>query len=161
MVIVMYKSIRFTVALALLGLLPACSPASSSGSKAPLRPAKQPQLAKKLWTALFVEEKQHPRVYLRATGASYRNAQGQLVLQGHFENTASFAIYQNPVLLVTWFSKSYKKLGIRQYPLRALVKSQGAAPFEISTDAPPNVVSVGLDIATAAAIAKSDPTGLL
>lgn len=143
----MNKSFLAACAFALLGLLPACSPASSQSG----RSAKQPQLAKKLMVELLVQEQKDPQRYLATTGASYRTPQGKLVLQGHLVSTATFANYKDPVILVTWFSKNYTRLGTKEYPVQALVKAQDAVAFKFETDAPSTVVSVGLGITTAAA----------
>jgi len=156
----MNSSLLAAYTIALMALLPACSPAGSQHSAPAVPPAKPPQLAKKLWMELLEQEFKDPQRYLAATGASYRGPQGQLVLQGHLVNTASFASYKEPVILVTWFSKSYKNLGTRKYPVHALIKAQDAVPFRLVTDAPANVVSVGLGTATAAA-GGTDPHGLL
>lgn len=157
----MTKITRFACAAALLGLLPACSKTSAGGPASVATHDDPPQSAKQVWTSVLVEEECTPDRYLAATGASYRSPAGQLVLQGHVVNNATFASYKNPVLLVTWFSKNYTKLGVKKYPVAALVQAQDAVPFRLTTDAPPNVVSVGLGIASAAVSAERSPAGLL
>lgn len=148
-------------ALAMLGLLQACSQANAPRGNSATQPAEHPQTAKEVWVALLAEEQCAPDRYLAATGASYRGPAGQLVLQGHLVNTATFATYKNPVVLVTWFSKNYTKLGTKSYPVRALVQAQDAVPFRLTTAAPANVVSVGLGIASAVAAEERNPAGLL
>ncbi len=147
-------------AFALLGLLPACKQASPHDK--PAGPATaRPQLDKELRKEFLMQEQRAPQRYLAATGASYRTPQGQLVLQGHVVSLASFASYQDPVLLVTWFSKNNTRLGVRYYPLRALVRVEGAVPFRLHTQAPASVVSVGLGIADAVAVPAGDPDRML
>ncbi|HET9503246.1 MAG TPA: hypothetical protein VFO93_06880 [Hymenobacter sp.] len=155
----MSKIFLSACAFALSGLLPACKQAPPH-DKAAAPTAARPQLDKELRAELLRQEQHAPQRYLAATGASYRTPQGRLVLQGHLVSLAAFASYQNPVLLVTWFSKSYTRLGVRRYPVRALVRAEAAVPFQLYTEAPASVVSVGLGIADAAAVPESDPARL-
>lgn len=157
----MSKTSSFACILALLGLLQGCKqPSPRSGSTA-VPAADQPQTAKGLWADMLIEEECMPPQYLEATGASYRTPQGQLVLQGHLVSTATFASYKNPVILVTWFAKDYTKLGVKRYPVQVLLRAQETAPFRLITQAPRDVVSVGLDIASAAVSQERSPNGLL
>ncbi len=154
---IMSKKKISACAFALLGLLPACKPTPPrSNSAAPA--TTRPQIDKELRNEFLLQEQRAPQRYLAATGASYRTPQGQLVLQGHLVSLASFASYHDPVLLVTWFSKNNTRLGIRHYPLRALVRVEGAVPFRLHTQAPASVASVGLGVADAVAIPGGDPS---
>ena len=145
----MPQLLRYTYLLALPSLLQACSqgkPASSSAAPATAHAT----TAREFQAQLLQEEQCSPSVYLMATGASFRNARHQLVLEGHLINNAALATYKDPVLLVAWYSAAHIKLGTRQYPLRALLRPQGSAHFELGTSAPSSVVMVGLGIETAA-----------
>ena len=145
----MPRFLRYAYLLALPSLLQACSqgrPANKNAAPS----AAHATTANEFRAQLLQDEQCSPSVYLMATGASFRNARHQLVLEGHLVNNAVLATYKDPVLLVAWYSAAHTKLGTKKYPLRALVGPQGSAHFEFGTSAPSSVVMVALGIETAA-----------
>jgi hypothetical protein len=67
-------------------------------------------------------------------------------------NSATLARFKDPVLSVTWFSKTGTELETMQYPIYELVQAQGSKHFKLKTQAPDYVATVSLGIASAVAV---------
>lgn len=144
--------LRLACALASLGLLNACSQAELHTSSYTVPVEEHPKTAEELRAELLAQEQSAPEQYLQVSGTHRRNFINQLVLEGDIANTATLAHYKDPVLLVTWFSKTGTELGTKQYPVYELVKAQGSAHYKLKTSAPDYVVAAGTSVATATAV---------
>lgn len=82
----------------------------------------------------------------------HRNFINQLVLEGDIASSATLATYKDPVLSVTWVSKTDTELETVEYPVYEVVRSQGSTHFKLKTKAPNYVASVRVGIAGATPI---------
>lgn len=150
----MTHSLRLTGAAALLALLQACASGSSysgdtSGAGTYTASAERPKTPEELRAELLTAEQAAPADYLAVEGTYHRNLINQLVLEGDVTSSASLASYKDPVLSVTWYSKTQTELGTQQYPVYELLRPQGTAHFKLKTSAPGEVASVGMSISEA------------
>lgn len=145
----MTKHLRLLASLSSLVLLQACSEANSySGSSYTAPVEERPKTA----AELRAQEQSTPAEYLKTEGTYRRNFINQLVLEGDIANTASLATFKDPVLAVTWYSKTGTELGTKEYPIYELVQAKGTTHYKLKTDAPNYVATVVLSIAGATAV---------
>ena len=139
---------------ALLAALAGCTQTNSysgdpgRGHAAPERP-KTPE---ELRAELLAQEQAAPTDYLHVVGSYRRNLVDQLVLEGDIANQATLASYKDPLLAVTWFSKTGTELDTKQYPIYELVRAQQSKHIKLKTNAPDYVASVSIGIAGATAV---------
>jgi hypothetical protein len=144
----MTKPLLLTCCLA-LGLLQSCSQANgSSYTAAPERP----KTAEELRAELLVQEQRAPEEYLKVEGTYRRNLLDHLVLEGDIANTATLAHFKDPILSVTWYSKTGTELDTKQYAVYELVRAGRSTHYKLKTLAPDYVASVALGIADATAV---------
>jgi hypothetical protein len=103
---------------------------------------KRRKMAKRLRTELLATEQRDPSTYLEVVGTYSRNFSRQLVLEGDIESKASIATFKDPVLSVTWYSKTQTEIGTQQYSVYELLRPQSSAHFKLETAAPGEVASV-------------------
>lgn len=133
-------------ALASLPLLQSCSQANSySGSSY----AERPKTAEELRAELLATEQAAPADYLAVSGTYRRNLLNQLVLEGDVASSATLASYKDPMLLVTWYSKTRTEIATQQYPVYEFLRPQRSTHFKLKTNAPDEVASVAMGIAGA------------
>ncbi|RZK24078.1 MAG: hypothetical protein EOO56_02785 [Hymenobacter sp.] len=142
----MTKTLRLMGCLALLGLLQACTHANGSGHTAL---TEQPRTTEELRAELLAQEQRAPALYLNATGTYRRSLPDQLVLEGDIVNTATLANFKDPMLAVTWYSKTGAELGTKQYPVYELVRAQRTTHFRLQTIAPGYVATVNMGVSDA------------
>lgn len=149
----MNKHLRLASTLASLALLPACSQADSHISNSYTAPIEErPKTAEELRAELLTQEQAAPASYLAASGTYHRNLISQLVLEGYIANAATLADYKDPMLSVTWYSKTGTEVGTKQYPVYEVVRAKAAVPFKLKTDAPDYVARVTMDVSDATAV---------
>lgn len=153
----MNKHLRSLFLLLLPALLQACSPGTaytdgSSGPGSLSASVERPKSAAELRAELLAQEQGSPEDYLRVEATYHRNFINQLVLEGDIANSASLATYKDPVLSVTWVSKTDTELETVQYPVYEVVRSQGSTHFKLKTKAPNYVASVHVRVAGATPI---------
>jgi hypothetical protein len=145
----MIKLLRNLSFLLLPGLLQACSyesPSTYSTTPADAETytvsVKRRKTAERLRVKLLATEQRDPSTYLDVVGSYYRNLSSQLVLEGDIESKATLATFKDPVLSVTWYSKTQTEIGTQQYPVNELLRPQSSAHFKLETAAPGEVASV-------------------
>ncbi|MBJ6141796.1 hypothetical protein [Hymenobacter sp. BT559] len=149
----MTKALLFTCCLAVLSLIQSCSQGEAYSSHASYTtPLEQPKTAEELRAELLAQEQSDPATYLGVAGTSRRNFINQLVLEGDIANAATLANFKDPVLSVTWYSKTQTELGIKEYPIYELVRAQGTTHFKLKTEEPSYVATVALGIAAATVV---------
>jgi hypothetical protein len=109
----------------------------------------RPQTAEELRAELLATEQRAPTSYLDVDGTYRRNLISQLVLEGDIVSKASLATFKDPVLSVTWYSKTQTEIGTQQYPVYELLRPQSSAHFKLKTSAPGEVASVAMGITNA------------
>lgn len=112
----------------------------------------RPKSAAELRAELLAQEQASPEEYLQVDATYHRNFINQLVLEGDIASTATLATYKDPVLAVTWVSKTDTELETVQYPVYEVVRSQGSTHFKLKTKAPGYVASVRIGISGATPI---------
>ncbi|WP_460584552.1 hypothetical protein [Hymenobacter arcticus] len=150
----MNKPLRHLCFLLFPALIQACSPGTaytsdSSGAGSPTASVERPQTAAELRAELLAQEQRAPEEYLQVEATYHRNFINQLVLEGDIASSATLATYKDPVLSVTWVSKTDTELETVQYPVYEVVRSQGSTHFKLKTSAPGYVASVRVGIAGA------------
>jgi hypothetical protein len=146
--------LRLSSALTLLVLLQACSHGStysgdSSGAGTYTASVERPKTAEELRAELMTAEQAAPADYLEVEGTYRRNLISQLVLEGDIASKATLATYKDPVLTVTWYSKTQTEIGTQQYPVYELLRPHGSTHFKLKTSAPGEVASVAMAISSA------------
>ena len=150
----MTKFLRSSCFLLLPVLLQACShgstyPSSTSGADTYTAAIERPKTAEELRAELLATEQGAPTTYLDVAGTYHRNFISQLVLEGDIVSKASLATFKDPVLSVTWYSKTQTEIGTQQYPVYELLRPQGSTHFKLKTSAPGEVASVAMSISGA------------
>ena len=150
----MSKQLLLSGALGLAVLLQSCSQANSHGSDSYTTEveAPRPKTAAELRAELLQREQAAPETYVQVEGKHWRNLIDELVLEGDITNQATLARYKDPVLSVTWYSKTGTELETQHYQIYELVRPQGSAHFKLKTNAPSYVATVALGIASATPI---------
>jgi hypothetical protein len=150
----MTKALPLLICSTLFTLTQACTQVQSHGSSnsSYTPPIEQPKTAAELRAELLAQEQSAPATYLAASGTSHRNFIGQLVLEGYIANGATLANFKDPVLSVTWYSKTQTELGTKEYPIYELVRAKDATHFKLKTDAPNYVATVALGITGATVV---------
>lgn len=148
----MAKHLRILLLLPVL--LQACSPGPSY-TEGPSSPSgltasvERPKSAAELRAELLAQEQGSPADYLVVKGTYRRNLISQLVLEGYIASGATLATYKDPVLSVTWYSKTQTEIGTQQYPVYELLRPHGSAHFKLKTSAPSEVASVAMSVSDA------------
>jgi hypothetical protein len=149
----MIKHLRLLASLSSLILLQACSEANSySGSNYTAPAEKRPKTAEELRAELLAKEQNAPSEYLKTQGTYHRNFINQLVLEGNIANAATLANFKDPVLSVTWYSKTGTEVGAKEYPIYELVRARGTTHYKLKTDAPSYVATVALGVSGATSV---------
>lgn len=109
----------------------------------------RPKTAAELRAELLDRERGTPSQYLTVDAKHWRNLIGQLVIEGDITNQATLANFKDPVLSVTWYSKTNTELETMEYPVYELVQAQHTKHFKLKTNAPGHVASVAMGVAGA------------
>jgi hypothetical protein len=148
------KLLTLAYVLGTLFTLKSCSRGTSytdgpSGAGSLTASVERPKTAAELRAELLAQEQHSPEDYLQVEATYHRNFINQLVLEGDIASTATLATYKDPVLSVTWVSKTDTELETVKYPVYELIRSQGSTHFKLKTSAPGYVASVRVGIAGA------------
>lgn len=148
------KLLLLACAASSLVTLQSCSHGSTysgdpSGSGTYTASVERPKTAAELRAELLATEQGAPADYLGVEGTYHRNFISQLVLEGDIASAATLATYKDPVLSVTWYSKTQTEIGTQQYPVYELLRPHGTTHFKLKTSAPGEVASVAMSIASA------------
>jgi hypothetical protein len=150
----MTKPLHYASFLLLPVLLQSCSHGSTysgtpSGAGTYTASIERPKTAAELRAELLATEQAAPADYLVVEGTYRRNFISQLVLEGDIASGATLATYKDPVLTVTWYSKTQTEIGTQQYPVYELLRPHSTAHFKLKTSAPGEVASVAMGISSA------------
>jgi hypothetical protein len=148
------KILTLAYVLGTLFTLQSCSPSTtytsdSAGPGSLTASIDRPQTAAELRAELLTQEQRAPEEYLGVGGTYHRNFISQLVLEGDIVSKASLATYKDPVLSVTWYSKTQTEIGTQQYPVYELLRPHGSTHFKLKTSAPGEVASVAMSVSGA------------
>jgi len=95
------------------------------------------------------KESVNPTRYLKVKANWRKNLIGETVLQGTLQNTAPIDNFKDPILLVTWLSKTNTVMGTSRYPLYEYLEAGRTIPFKLKAKAPSKVVGVKVSIESA------------
>lgn len=76
-------------------------------------------------------EMQNPGEYIQGKIGWRLNLIGETVLEGTFTNTAIIANFKDPVLLVTWISKTNTEMGTSRYSVYEYIGSGKTVPYKL------------------------------
>jgi hypothetical protein len=141
----MTKALPLVLLLALSAYTQPGPYTSNSYTEAPERP----KTAAELRAELLDRERGTPSQYLTVEAKHWRNLIGQLVIEGDVANQATLVNFKDPVLSVTWYSKTNTELETKTYPVYELVQAQHTRHCKRKTEAPGYVATVALGIADA------------
>jgi hypothetical protein len=112
-------------------------------------PAKTPAKVK---DEVRKKEMANPTNYLKVKMKWRKNLIGEIVLEGTLHNTAPVANFKDPVLLVTWLSKTNTSMGTYRYPLYKYLGAGNAIQYKLKVKAPSKIGDVKVSVESATAI---------
>jgi hypothetical protein len=90
-----------------------------------------------------------PASYLKATISWRKKLIGGTVLEGTLHNSASGINIKDPVLLVTWLSKTNTIIGTSRYPLDEYLEAGKTIPYKLKAKAPSKIAGVKVSVESA------------
>jgi len=121
---------------------------TSLGQTAISQAAKTPSLKK--------DERQveldNPAAYIKSEINWRKNLVGTIVLEGTLRSVATFATFKDPVLLVTWLSKSNENLGSNQYTVDKQLKAGETVSFKLKVSPPAKIGDARATVVSATAV---------
>jgi hypothetical protein len=98
------------------------------------------------------KEPSNPASYLKATMSWRKKLIGGTVLEGTLHNSAPQINFKNPVLVVTWLSKTNTVIGTNRYPLDEYVGAGKTIPYKLKVKAPPKIADIKVSVETATVV---------
>jgi len=95
------------------------------------------------------KETVNPTRYLKVKTSWRKNLIGETVLTGTLQNTSPTYKFKDPVLLVTWLSKTNTVMGTIRYPLFEYLEAGRTIPFKLKAKAPSKHTDVKVSIESA------------
>ena len=81
-----------------------------------------------------------------------KNLVGETVLEGTLTNTATVASFKDPVVLITWLSKTNTVLATSRYPLYEYIGAKKTISYKMKVKAPSKYSSVKATVESATAL---------
>lgn len=85
---------------------------------------------------LKLKEMQSPGQYIEGKISWRKNFIGETVLAGTFNNTATIANFKDPILLVTWISKTNTEMGTSRHPVYEYIGAGKTVSYKLKVFAP-------------------------
>jgi hypothetical protein len=98
------------------------------------------------------KEMEHPADYIKAKMSWHKNLIGEIVLEGTLHNTATLANFKDPVMLITWLSKTNTPVGTNRYPLYEYLGTGKTIRYKLKVKAPSKIGDVKVSVESATAI---------
>ena len=98
------------------------------------------------------KEPANPASYLKVTTSWRKKLIGGTVLEGTLHNSAAGVNFNDPVLLVTWLSKTNTVIGINRYPLYDYLEAGKTIPYKLKVKAPFKIADVKVSIESATVV---------
>ena len=117
--------------------------------------ASQPSLSQSIKTPSQVRkdagqiEMESPATYIKGQIDFRKNLFGSVVLEGTLSNTASVANFKDPLILVTWLSKSNENIGTAQYSVDKYLPAGKTISYKLKVSAPSKVAGVRMSVVSA------------
>ena len=96
-------------------------------------------------------EMENPAAYIKSEIKWRKNLVGTIVLEGTLRSVATLVTIQDPVILVTWFSKSNESLGSNQYTVDKQLKAGETISFKLKVSAPSKIGDAQVEVVSATA----------
>ena len=97
-------------------------------------------------------EIENPPAYIKSEINWRKNLLGTVVLEGTLRSVATAATFKNPVLLVTWLSKSNENLGTSQYTVDKQLKAGETISFKLKVSPPSKIGDAKATVVSATAV---------
>ena len=94
----------------------------------------------------------NPAAYIKSEVSWRKNLVGTVVLEGTLRSVATLATFKDPVLLVTWLSKSNENIGSNQYTVDKQLKAGETVSFKIKVSAPSKIGDAQATVVSATAV---------
>lgn len=98
------------------------------------------------------KEPSNPASYLKATMSWRKKLIGGTVLEGTLHNSAPGVNFKDPVILVTWLSKTNTVIGTNRYPLDEYVGAGKTILYKLKVKAPPKIAEIKVSVETATVV---------
>ena len=95
------------------------------------------------------KEAVNPTRYVKVRTSWRKNLVGETVLEGTLQNTAPIHNFKDPILLVTWLSKTNTVMGTSRYPLYEYLAAGRTVQFKMKAKAPSKNADVKVSIESA------------
>jgi len=95
------------------------------------------------------KEMNDPAAYIKAKTSWHKNLIGETVLTGSLLNTSALTSFKNPVLLVTWISKTNTVIGTSRYPIYEMLKPKKSIQYKLKVKAPYKYADVNVSVESA------------
>lgn len=82
------------------------------------------------------KEVENPAVCIKGDLSWRKNLVGETVLKGTLNNSATQTNFKDPVILITWLSKTNTALGTTSYPLYEYLAAGKTIPYKLKVKAP-------------------------
>ena len=97
-------------------------------------------------------EIENPPAYIKSEINWRKNLLGTVVLEGTLRSVATAATFKNPVLLVTWLSKSNENLGTSQYTVDKQLKAGETISIKLKVSPPSKIGDAKATVVSATAV---------
>ena len=144
----------FLAVLALIGAAYLIIKLKQSESNTPvLETVNMPlKISQKFKEEVRKKEIANPISYLKVKMNWRKNLIGETVLEGTLYNTAPLANFKDPVLLVTWLSKTNTSMGTNRYPLYEYLGAGKSIKYKLKVKAPSKISDAKVSVESATTI---------
>jgi len=98
------------------------------------------------------KEPANPVSYLKVKMSWHKNLIGETVLEGTVHNSSPLANFKDPVLLVTWLSKTNTTMGATRYPLYEYLGAGNIIQYKLKVKAPSKIGDIKASVESATAV---------
>jgi hypothetical protein len=95
------------------------------------------------------KEVENPVAFIKGQISWRKNLVGSMVLEGTLSNTATLANFKDPVILVTWLSKSNESIGTTQYSVNKYLPAGETISYKLKVSAPSKIADVRMSVVSA------------
>lgn len=127
-------------------------PASSDRTAASSLPIPRPKTEAELREELRQREMKTPGIYISGSVKWRKNLVGETVVEGTLTNNATMATFKDPVLLVTWMSKTNTAMRTNQYPVYEYLGPRESVPYKLKVHGPNKYSTVSIAIKSATVV---------
>ena len=118
-------------------------------------PASQPALSQSIKSSSLVRkdarqiEIDNPVAYIRGEINWRKNLVGSIILEGTLSNSATLVNFKDPVILVTWLSKSNESIGTARYSVDKYLPAGETISYKLKVSPPSKIAGVRMSVVSA------------